>query len=222
MSESEVVSWNGIDLELMADCAVYWKKWDTIFIADPHFGKTATFREVGIPVPEQTTSDDCDRMTELILKTKSKILIFLGDFFHSRTGKTVAVRNTLAAWRANLPDLEIHLIRGNHDISSGDPWAELSINCHNDPWVFEGLECRHSPVRHSSNHYLAGHIHPGYTLKGSGRNALRAACFHLNHSCIVLPAFGSFTGLKNVKPISNDRIFMTNRKEIIEARFKDL
>ena len=156
---------------------------------------------------------------ELIIKTKSKVLIFLGDFFHSRTGKTETVRGSLLQWREHFPEIEMHLIRGNHDLSAGDPWAELSIYCHPDPWTFLGLECRHSPVRKSSSFYLAGHVHPGFTLKGQGRSSIRAACFHLTHSMIVLPAFGSFTGLSTVKPELDDRIFMTNRKEIIEAHF---
>ena len=219
MSQSQSVVWNGIELELMADCAIHWRQKETLFLADPHFGKTATFREAGIPVPEHTTRDDCERIAELIIKTKSKVLIFLGDFFHSRTGKTETVRGSLLQWREHFPEIEMHLIRGNHDLSAGDPWAELSIYCHPDPWTFLGLECRHSPVRKSSSFYLAGHVHPGFTLKGRGRSSIRAACFHLTHSMIVLPAFGSFTGLRTVKPELDDRIFMTNRKEIIEAHF---
>ena len=219
MSQSQSVVWNGIELELMADCAIHWRQEETLFLADPHFGKTATFREAGIPVPEQTTRDDCERINKLIVQTKSKRLIILGDFFHSRNGKTETVRETLISWRTCFPELEIHLIRGNHDLRAGDPWTELTIFCHDDPWIFNGIECRHNPVLHSNSHYLAGHIHPGYTLRDSGKSALRAACFHLSHLFIILPAFGSFTGLKNIKPAHEDRIFMTNRKEIIEASF---
>ena len=219
MSQSQSVVWNGIELELMAECAIHWRQEETLFLADPHFGKTATFREAGIPVPEQTTRDDCERIAELIVQTKSRRLIFLGDFFHSRIGKTVTVRDSLLLWRGHFPEVEMHLIRGNHDLSAGDPWTELSICCHPDPWTFRGLECRHSPVGQSPHFYLAGHVHPGFTLKGRGRNSIRAACFHLTHSRIVLPAFGSFTGLSTVRPELGDRIFMTNRKEIVEAHF---
>jgi metallophosphoesterase superfamily enzyme len=33
---------------------------------------------------------------------------------------------------------------------------------------------------------------------------------------IILPAFGSFTGLKNIKHEKDDKIFLTNGKEIQE------
>jgi hypothetical protein len=33
---------------------------------------------------------------------------------------------------------------------------------------------------------------------------------------IILPAFGSFTGLKNIKPEKKDRIFLTNGVDIFK------
>ena len=220
MSDQEYIQWDEEKLTLLADKALFWPVKKALFVADPHFGKTATFRRSGIPVPERTTQGDCERISQLLSKTNAKILIFLGDFFHSRIGKTELVKEILLHWRQELPDLEIHLIRGNHDLSSGDPWPELKIKCHPDPWTFSTLECRHLPVEQSSKPYLAGHIHPGFTLKGKGKASIRAACFHINQSKIILPAFGSFTGLKNVNPIPGDQIFMTNGNEIYEVPFQ--
>ena len=41
----------------------------TIFIADPHFGKASSFQYCGIPVPEENTLEDCERLTLLVQKT---------------------------------------------------------------------------------------------------------------------------------------------------------
>ena len=216
MNTKVEISWQGRSFSLLADRAIHWPSQKTLFIADPHFGKAATFRKSGIPVPERTTQDDCDRLTQLVEETSSRTIIFLGDFFHARIGKTEEVRKILTDWRKNLSSLQVHLVRGNHDLSSGDPWPELQIQCHPDPVNIFGIECRHLPVPRSQKPYLAGHIHPGFTLKGRGKDQIRSACFHLNQSQIILPAFGSFTGLKNIQPLPGEHIFLTNGKEIFE------
>ena len=41
------IEWQGESLDLLPDRAVYWHKEKTLYIADTHFGKTATFRKVG-------------------------------------------------------------------------------------------------------------------------------------------------------------------------------
>lgn len=128
MNTKVEISWQGRNFSLLADRAIHWPSQKTLFIADPHFGKAATFRKSGIPVPERTTQDDCDRLTQLVEETSSRTIIFLGDFFHARIGKTEEVRKILTDWRKNLSSLQVHLVRGNHDLSSGDPWPELQIN----------------------------------------------------------------------------------------------
>ena len=82
--------------------------------------------------------------------------------------------------REDFPDLELHLIRGNHDKSSGDPWPELKIACHNEPWSLPKWDCRHHPLENFKVPYFAGHVHPGYSLKGKGGLRERTACFQIS------------------------------------------
>ena len=221
MSEGIKISWNNASLTLLPDKAIYWPSQKVLFIADPHFGKAATFRKSGIPIPEQGTRDDCVRLSKLIEKTRADSLVILGDFFHARLGKTQEIHDILLRWRESFSELNIHLIRGNHDLNSGDPWHDLQIKCHQDPFKLFDLECRHIPISPSKEPYLAGHIHPGFTLKGKGKNRLRAACFHVNHSHIVLPAFGSFTGLKNIKPNKQKMLELANSGYITATDLAD-
>ena len=217
MNSKLEISWNARKLSLLADRAIHLASENVLFIADPHFGKAATFRKSGIPVPEKSTQADCDRLTHLINETKVETLVILGDFFHARLGKTDEVHQILFEWREIFKDLKILLIRGNHDIKSGDPWTDLNIQCHPDPFELYDFECRHIPVANSNKPFLAGHIHPGFTLRGKGKSSIRSACFHLNESMIILPAFGSFTGLKNIKPENKDKIFLTNGVDIFKV-----
>lgn len=217
MATSVEILWHGKILELCSEKAIHLPGSKVLLVADTHFGKAATFRQAGIPVPEFSSRDDCIRLEKLIARTKAESLVFLGDFLHARTGRTDAVRDELFEWRERLPRLEIHLVRGNHDLNSGDPWPELEIQCHQDPWKVFGFEFRHLPVEQSTDPYFAGHLHPGFALKGKGRGSLRSPCFQVGANRIILPAFGTFTGLSMIKAESAERIFMTDGKEVIEV-----
>ena len=219
MNESLTIDWQGELLQLLADRAVFWPKEKTIYIADTHFGKAATFRKVGIPVSEHTTMEDCQRLGKLIDDTRAQKLVILGDFLHARAGRSKPVRNLLFNWRDQYQKLSIDLVRGNHDLQSGDPWPEMGITCLPDPTPSKKntWELRHLPPDEEVGRpFLAGHLHPGYRLHGKGRDSLRCPCWVVSEKRIILPAFGSFTGLKNIKHEKDEKIFLTNGKEIQE------
>ena len=211
------ILWQGESLELLAQKGIYWRKEKILFVADPHFGKAATFRKVGIPISESSTEDDCNRLLEMLESTGAQKLVFLGDFLHARLGKTDAVQTLLFHWREMCANVEILLVRGNHDLQSGDPWSELKIKCLAEPLPMKKWDCRHHPLNKAKVPYLAGHLHPGFSLKGKIGANLRSSCFWVRTTSIVLPAFGSFTGLKNIRPESGDQIFLTNGEEIVSV-----
>jgi DNA ligase-associated metallophosphoesterase len=217
-SQMVAMDWQNEEFHLLAQKGLFWPKERTLFVADPHFGKAATFRKVGIPVSEHTTEDDCGRLLQMLEYTGATRLVFLGDFLHARQGKTDPVRTLLFQWREACANVEIVLVRGNHDLKSGDPWPELSIKCHGEPFLIKHLHCRHHPTDQENQPYLAGHIHPGYSIKGMGRGSVRAACFWVRRESIILPAFGSFTGLKNISPIPGHKIYLSNDQEIVQIR----
>ena len=93
-SQIDIV-WQGENLRLLANKGIFWSREKTLFVADPHFGKAATFRKVGIPVSEHTTEDDCTRLLQMLEQTQASRLVFLGDFLHARQGKTDPVRTLL-------------------------------------------------------------------------------------------------------------------------------
>jgi DNA ligase-associated metallophosphoesterase len=209
------IEWQGESLDLLPDRAVYWHKETTLYIADTHFGKAATFRKVGIPVSEHTTVEDCQRLSKLVEGTGAEKLIILGDFLHARAGRAQSVRNQLFDWRDQHRELSIVLIRGNHDQQSGDPWPELDIECMPDPTETEIWDLRHLPIDSPTRPFMAGHLHPGYRLSGTGRDTLRSSCWVVGEKRLILPAFGGFTGLKNVTLEPDEKLYLTNGKEII-------
>ena len=188
---------DGTALWLLPQRAVWWPAERTAFVADVHFGKAATFRRAGQPVPHGTTADNLARLDAVLAVTGAQHLVFLGDFLHARSGAADALWQQLLPWRQQHAPVAMTLVRGNHDLHAGDPPPALDIALANEPWRpvpgAEVLACHHpQPVAGST--VLAGHWHPTATLRGLARDSVKAPCFALNQGLLVLPAFGAFTG----------------------------
>lgn len=206
----------GEDVLLLPERAMFWPRTQTLVAADFHWGKAATFRAAGIPVPMGATGDDLARLDAALHRTCARRLVVLGDLFHARAGR-VATRTLveLRAWREARPGLEILLVRGNHDRHAGDPPEDLRINCLNAPAFVPPFVLRHEPAVAADAYTLAGHIHPGIVLAGPGLQRERLPCFWVTSRTAVLPAFGSFTGLGPVSPAPGDRIFVVAGDEVL-------
>jgi DNA ligase-associated metallophosphoesterase len=201
---------------LLPERALFWPRGGTLVAADLHWGKAATFRAAGIPIPGGGTIDDLARLDAALLRTGARRLAVLGDLFHARAGR-VATRTLaeLRAWRGVRADVEILLVRGNHDRHAGDPPADLRINCVDAPAFIPPFVLRHQPAATAGGYTLAGHVHPGVVLAGAGRQRERLACFLFGQEVALLPAFGSFTGFGMVEPAEGERLFVVAEDEVM-------
>jgi DNA ligase-associated metallophosphoesterase len=205
----------GEELELIPDRAVYWRARSTLLVADPHFGKAATFRAAGIFVPEETTAATLSRLDALLDATRARRIVFLGDFLHAREGRHPATFDAIEAWRARHGSIAMLLVRGNHDRRAGDPPQSLRIECVDGPHLEGPFALAHHPEPVTGTYVLAGHVHPGARLYGSGRERARVPCFWFGRESAVLPAFGEFTGLANIETNPGDRVWVTTGQEVI-------
>jgi uncharacterized protein len=62
---------------------------------------------------------------------------------------------------------------------------------------------------------LCGHIHPGVSLKGRGRQSVMLQCFAFGKGQAVLPSFGKFTGKVSMRHSSDDKIFGVLHDKVI-------
>jgi len=189
------VTLGGERVELYAERALYWPRERTLFVADVHLGKAATFRAHGVPLPRGVTAADLARLSRLLAYTGAHRIVVLGDFLHARKGRVPALDTAVAAWRAAHPSVAITLVRGNHDAHAGDPPAAWNIDCVTAPCALAPFIACHEPAAPPSGYALCGHVHPGVRLSGSGEETARLPCFVLGRRHAVLPAFGRFTGL---------------------------
>jgi len=206
------------ELWLLADNAVYWSAQQTLLVADIHFGKAAAYRQLGQPVPKGTTQANLQRLNRLLELYPSRQLIFLGDFLHAPESQTTETHAQLLVWRSRHPRLEITLIRGNHDRRAGDPPLELGISVVTEPLLLGPFALQHEPEPHPTHHVLAGHLHPAFRLQGRGRQRLRLPCFCIGERVSLLPAFGSFTGMMDIKADGAQRIYVTGQGGVWQVR----
>jgi DNA ligase-associated metallophosphoesterase len=197
----------GEAVHLLPDPALWWPAGQTLFIADLHIGKAAVFRARGLPVPAGTTRSNLDRLSVLVARHHPRRLVVLGDFLHAAESHTPSVLAALAGWRAEHQNLELVLVRGNHDSHAGDPPASLGFEVVDEPWPLGPFACCHHPQHVAQRLVLAGHLHPAVRLRGPAHDSLRLPCFSHTAGLLLLPAFGGFTGTYLLAPQAGQNLY---------------
>jgi DNA ligase-associated metallophosphoesterase len=205
----------GDRLLLLGERAAYWGTTRTLLVADPHFGKAASFRTAGVPVPRGTTAETLRRLDVALDRTAARRIIFLGDFLHARSGRSPETLQAVNDWRDLHGAIDMVLVRGNHDKRAGDPPRELAIRCVDGPLIEGPFVFSHHPVSADAGYVICGHVHPGARLSGRGRQRARLPCFWLGAKVAVLPAFGEFTGLADIDPAPGDRVWVVAEGEVV-------
>jgi uncharacterized protein len=213
-------------LWLSPDRSVFWEEERTLIAADLHFGKTGHFRKSGLAVPPAVYKEDLQRLLSQIQYFQPRQFIVVGDLFHSRANKELEL---FQKWRENFPDLEIQLIKGNHDILEDDWYLHAGIQVRQP-----SLELNHFQFVHdiesdqllpgintnsgNRRYYISGHIHPGIRINGAGKQSLCFPCFYFGRQYAVLPAFSRFTGVALIEPAKNESVFAIVRDQVMQIQ----
>lgn len=184
----------GERVALLPHKALWWDAARTLFVADVHLGKAATYRAHGVPVPESTTIEILSRLDALLASRPVQRVVWLGDFLHAREAQQQRVIGAIANWRAAHHAVAMTLVRGNHDARAGDPPPALGIDIVDEPLELGPFAACHHPQTLPGKVVLAGHLHPVVEVSGRAHQRLRLPCFWWQPGLMVLPAFGSFTG----------------------------
>jgi uncharacterized protein len=204
----KVVVVAGEELIARADASLYWPARSTLFVADVHLGKAASFRAAAVPVPVGTTAATLSRLGSALEQTGASRLVYLGDLWHAKEGRKEEILASLRLWRHSFPHVEMLLVEGNHDRRSGALPPDLGIATVLEPHRDEPFGLCHYPCELSDSYCLAGHIHPSVCLSARGRQSMRLPCFWFGQRTAVLPAFGDFTGMAEIAPAPGDQVFV--------------
>jgi uncharacterized protein len=201
----------GHRLVLLPERAAWLPEHRLLLVADAHIGKAVSFRRLGVPVPQGTTTQTLQRLDAALQFTQAQHIIFLGDLLHSARALAPATRAAVQVWRDANADIALTLVRGNHDDHAGDPPAAWRFEVVNAPLLLpalRGLALAHHPQPLAGSYTLAGHVHPAAVLGGRAVDRLRLPCFHFGAEVGVLPAFGAFTGMHVMPRGPGDRVFV--------------
>lgn len=208
-------------LWLSPDRSIFWEDENSLIVSDLHFGKTGHFRKSGIAVPQSVYKEDLQRLVTQIQYFQPKQLIIVGDLFHSLENKECEL---FKKWRDNFPGVDIHLIKGNHDILEDSWYQQADVTVSKEKMVTGVFHFIHDitqldqDIPDSLPYFFSGHIHPGIRINGNGKQSLCFPCFYFDKHYAVLPAFSRFTGLAMIKPKSDGKVFAIVENKIIQIQ----
>lgn len=194
MTDYLAIELNNKIIYLLAEKGIYFPHTQTLVLADLHLGKAVHFRKSGIMIPSQAgTKQDYQVLQQLILKYQPLRILFLGDLFHSVANNSW---DHFTAFANHYKTLNFVLIKGNHDLLPSTLYKEAGLTVYDD-LEEDGFMFSHAPLKQLSKHVIniAGHVHPAARLRGLAKQTLKLPCFHLALPYLLLPAFGSLTGL---------------------------
>ncbi len=224
----------GQDLLLLPERAVFWKSESLLILTDLHLGKVGHFRKAGIPIPKLLEQEDLALLSDLIRTYEPQTLLLLGDFFHSDWNQDWG---WVHLWRDQFPDLEIILVKGNHDRISLPEFEKLDIKYFPQQFILQPFLFTHEPptelygpypinfnqngsspkidIMNETLYSISGHIHPAIIIKGMGHQSRRLPCFYFEERFGILPAFGKFTGTHSLKHKKNASIFVISGSSVL-------
>lgn len=204
---------------MSAERTLFWEKKSTLIIADLHIGKTGHFRKEGIGVPQQVYKDDLHRLVSQVLFFKAERLIIVGDLTHSAANKEL---DLFKKWRHDFSSLTVNLVKGNHDILEDAWYQEADITASGDQLRMDAFLFVHDladpGLKATGNEYIfSGHVHPGISIQGRGRQSLHFPCFYFTKRYCVLPAFSRFTGTYRVRPQKGENTFAIIERKVVSV-----
>lgn len=203
-------------IQLLSEKALYHAIDETLIIADLHLGKAMHFRKNGISIPHKSAEKDYERLTELLHRIKPKRVILLGDLFHSTHNYEW---NLFCDFVDAFKQVEFILVLGNHDILDRSHYKNSCLTIIEEVLEEENLIYSHHPLKKvpSGKWNIAGHIHPGVVLNGKGKQHLKLPCFYWHVNQLIVPAFGSLTGLQLIDIEKEAKVFVIGKGKVIEV-----
>ena len=216
MNKKILIPFGGTLFTAYSEGFLFHPETGSLIISDCHFGKTTHFRKHALPIPELAIQRDFLRLKDIADHLQPGRIIFLGDLFHSGVNREWDI---LSEFLYTHIKATIILVMGNHDILPHKIYKEAGFEL-TDCYLLGEIACIHdqNEVPNQAAFTISGHIHPGYRLSGIGRQKLALPCFYVGSNHMIMPAFGSLTGLSIIeKKEKNDRVVCFTPERIFEV-----
>jgi uncharacterized protein len=212
MSDQPEVLILGERLVMLPERALHWPGAESLFVADPTFGRAAAFHKTKAVV--ESTRADLDRLTAVVERVGAQRVIFLGELLHPRAGRAAENLDAISGWRADLADLDMAIVSGK-PLDLPEEWAITVLDeLHMDaPFMLANRM-----IAPAMGYALIGGQHPGASLVKTGKSrGPLLPCFWFGMHAGTLPAFGAASGLTPIKPEKRDRVFITSTDRVVQV-----
>jgi uncharacterized protein len=175
---------NGAALTALPSGALYWPAENLLVVSDLHFGKAERLaRRCGTLLPPFDTRETLSRLDRDITARNPTTVICLGDSFDDLDAAN-ALSEPDRLWLTQLmAGRNWTWVEGNHD-----PGPITLGGSHRADFKLGPLTFRHIADPAQSGE-ISGHYHPKARIAGQSR-----ACFLLDESRLIIPAYGAYTG----------------------------
>ncbi|MEP2026042.1 MAG: ligase-associated DNA damage response endonuclease PdeM [Reichenbachiella sp.] len=198
---------------LLPEKVIFWEEQKALILSDLHIGKASHFRKAGVPISSHIHVNEFFVLDAIIEEFNPDKILFVGDLFHSDHNQEW---DLFYNWSHHYDDLEMILIKGNHDILPDSLYRNSRLRVV-DLLQIDNIEFTHERNELSEYYNISGHIHPSVSMVGSGKQSLKLPCYLFREDHAFLPAFGHFTGMAKIKPSKKDNIFVVAENEIIHV-----
>lgn len=175
---------NGATLTALPSGALYWPAQNLLAVSDLHFGKAERLaRRGGSLLPPFDTVETLSRLDADITATNPDSVICLGDSFDDLDAANALSEPDRLTLVRMMAGRDWTWVEGNHDPGpinlGGTHRADLTLG----PLTFRHIA---DPAQSAE---ISGHYHPKARVAGQSR-----ACFLLDQSRLIMPAYGAYTG----------------------------
>lgn len=185
---------------------LFHKKTGSLILSDLHIGKAEHFRKNHLQIPGNIEARELLRLHRLFDYYQPDQLFLLGDIFHSSYNK--AWLNFSKLLQTSGIQKKV-LVQGNHDVLENSFYEEADLEVHSVFSFSHGIWMVHDAADFTgAGKSISGHLHPGCYVQGRARQRALLPCFFVGEQQLILPAFGSLTGLKSVKKSSEKDFYL--------------
>jgi DNA ligase-associated metallophosphoesterase len=176
----------GTRLTALGSGALWWADQHLLCVSDLHLGKSERhLRRGGAALPPYEVRDTLHRLSALIEQFSPDTVLCLGDSFDDLAAAEALPAPEADDLREMVKARNWIWIEGNHD-----PGATSFGGYSCDEITIGALTFRHIARKDAAPGEVSGHYHPKARLsRGSARPT-----FLLDHTRLILPAFGTYTG----------------------------
>lgn len=176
-------SFCGTRLSARPSGALFWPEKDLLVVSDLHLGRSERIARLGgALLPPYEVEDTLMRLDAEIAAQSPRQIICLGDSFDDLAAAQLP--DSARLWLARMMAGRRWIwITGNHDPAPVGLGGE-----HHSRFPLAPLAFRHIAIA-GAKAEVSGHYHPKLRVAGQ-----RRACFLVDDSKAIMPAFGTYTG----------------------------